>query len=97
MPAAQAGITAGDIITKFDGVAVSGPGDLQQLVERVNVGDKKDVEILRDGKPMTLSVAPKPMPDDVMFASRQRRSPATKPRNRAKPSKPVKSVCTCPN
>jgi serine protease Do len=72
MPAAQAGITAGDIITKFDGVAVSGPGDLQQLVERVNVGDKKDVEILRDGKPMTLSVAPKPMPDDVMFASRQR-------------------------
>jgi serine protease Do len=74
-PAAEAGFAAGDIVTKFGGVAINGPSELQQLVERVSVGEKKDVEILRDGKPMTLSVSPKPLPDEVVFASRQRPQP----------------------
>ncbi len=68
-PAAEAGFAAGDVITRFEGVDINGPAELQQLVERVNVGDKQSVEVLRDGKTLTLSVAPKPLPEDVIFAS----------------------------
>ncbi len=68
-PAEEAGFQPGDIVTKFSGEAVAGPAELQLLVERVPIGSKHAVEVLRDGKSVTLSVAPKALPDELVFAS----------------------------
>ncbi|HEX3727721.1 MAG TPA: PDZ domain-containing protein, partial [Pirellulales bacterium] len=59
------GFEPGDIITKFDGQKVVNTNELQQLVERVPLDAKRDVEVLRDGKPLTLHVVPKALPKDL--------------------------------
>jgi S1-C subfamily serine protease len=71
-PAAKAGIRAGDvsaqvggnnlilggdILTKVDGQSITGPGGLQAIIGRHKVGDKVKVDLLRSGKPMTVTVA----------------------------------------
>ena len=61
-PAATAGFEAGDVVTKFGDHAISGPGVLQGLVERVPVDSTQTVEILRDGKTKTLHVVTKSLP-----------------------------------
>ena len=71
-PADQAGLQPGDIILKFGKTEVNGPGELQQVVERVTVGSKQSLEILRDGERMNLSVVPKAMPSQIQFASAER-------------------------
>ncbi len=68
-PAAEAGFEAGDVITKFGGQKVSSPGELQQLVERVAMDSKQDVEVLRDGKTLTLHVTAKPLPKEFALAN----------------------------
>jgi serine protease Do len=70
-PAAEAGFMPGDIVTEFSGTSVDGPAELQRLVERVPIGSKHSVEVLRDGKAMTLTVAPKALPDELVFASQR--------------------------
>jgi serine protease Do len=67
-PAAEAGFQDGDIVTKFGGQAVAGPSDLQALVERVPLDSKQEVEVLRDGKKLTLHMTAKALPKD--FAER---------------------------
>jgi len=47
--AEAAGIKAGDIIKKVDGVAVFDSPDLQEKIGRLNPGDKVKLTILRDG------------------------------------------------
>ena len=49
-PAAQAGILAGDIITRFDGHKVKEQGDLPHVVGRTRPGREVDVELMRKGK-----------------------------------------------
>lgn len=71
-PAAAAGIEAGDIILKFADTRVKDAAELQQVVERSPVDSKQQVEILRDGKTMTVSVVPKEMPSDIALASAER-------------------------
>ncbi|HUY91087.1 MAG TPA: Do family serine endopeptidase [Pirellulales bacterium] len=61
-PAAKAGFEAGDVITEYAGKAVHSPRDLQHLVERTEVESKQAVKVLRDGKPVELSVVVKPLP-----------------------------------
>ncbi|VAX39090.1 HtrA protease/chaperone protein [hydrothermal vent metagenome] len=55
-PAAKAGIQVGDVITKFAGKKPTGIENLARLVTRRNVGEKVNVEILRDGKTIQLKV-----------------------------------------
>jgi serine protease Do len=56
-PGAKAGLKPGDVIEKFDGKAVSQPRQLQGLVEQAKIGPKYEMSIVRNGKPMKLSLA----------------------------------------
>jgi serine protease Do/serine protease DegQ len=47
----HAGIKTGDIITAVNGVSVKSPTELRNTVGLMRVGDKVDVELLRDGQP----------------------------------------------
>jgi serine protease Do len=68
-PAAAAGFEPYDVITRFGGKKVDNPRQLQELVERVPLDAKQDVEVMRKGKTMTLSVTPRAMPMDEMQRS----------------------------
>lgn len=49
-PAEEAGIQAGDIITKFDGKKVKEMRDLPRIVADTEVGKTVSIQLLRDGK-----------------------------------------------
>jgi serine protease Do len=53
-PADKAGIKNGDVIRKFDGRTVQGSGQLTATVTNMNPGTEVALDILRDGKPMTI-------------------------------------------
>lgn len=55
-PAAKAGFKAGDIILKFNGHTIQRSRDLPPLVGSTPVGNVVPIEILRDGKHLTLKV-----------------------------------------
>ncbi len=76
-PAAEAGLQELDVVTTFDDQAVDGPRTLQEVVERSAIGQQHKVAVLREGKPMTLSVAVKPLPD--RFGQRQERGKRVAP------------------
>jgi serine protease Do len=52
--AAKAGMKAGDVITNFNGSAVSDPQDLRRRIQNLNDGDEFTVTVMRDRKPVTL-------------------------------------------
>lgn len=60
-PAAKAGIRPGDIIVEFDGksVAAETEDDLNKFtvdISQVAIGQKKQIKLIRDGKPMIVTV-----------------------------------------
>lgn len=55
-PGAKAGLQIGDVITEIDGQKVSDAGELQVLVGQKQPGTKIAVEVLRNGKHMSLPV-----------------------------------------
>jgi len=55
-PARDAGILAGDVITRFDGQPVSDAGDLTRRVADAPIGEAVPVVVLRDGASETLRV-----------------------------------------
>lgn len=63
-PAAAAGIQPGDIISAFNGKEVVTSADLPHLVGRTKVGDKVNLDIVRQGKAKTLKVQIGLLPDD---------------------------------
>ena len=67
-PAAAAGVQPLDVITGFDGRDIEGPRDLQQVVERSEIGRQHSLRVLRDGKPLTLEIAVRPLPTDLTAA-----------------------------
>jgi serine protease Do len=64
-PAADAGVQDLDVVTAFDDQAVDGPRTLQELVEKSAIGQPHRLTVLRDGKPLTLSIAVKPLPEKI--------------------------------
>lgn len=54
--AAEAGVQVGDIITKFNGEAVTSASDLMLDVRSMSPGDKVTLELNRDGKTETVEV-----------------------------------------
>jgi len=72
-PADKAGIKPGDVITSFDGksLAAENEDDLTKFtlnIAQAKIGEKKEIEIFRDGKTRTFSVEigqkPKVKPDE---------------------------------
>ena len=54
--AAKAGLQTGDVITQFDGNAVTTPAQLGNAVAQHNVGDQVKVTFTRDGQSKTVTV-----------------------------------------
>lgn len=54
-PAATAGVRRGDIITAVDGVLVRNTGQLRNVIAAAGKEKPVKLDLLRDGKPMTLS------------------------------------------
>jgi serine protease Do len=69
-PALAAGFKPGDTIIKADGTEISDARDLSRKVARFTPGKSVKVDIVRDGKPMTVTVKIGTMPNDVRMASR---------------------------
>lgn len=67
-PAAEAKLEQEDVVLKFDGKDVHGTRDLQSIVERMKIGSSYPMEVLRDGKHMTLHVKVREMPHDFAAA-----------------------------
>ncbi|HEY3850457.1 MAG TPA: Do family serine endopeptidase [Steroidobacteraceae bacterium] len=53
--AARAGIKAGDVIQKYNGNPITDAGQLSVQVNATAPGEKATLDIMRDGKPMTLT------------------------------------------
>ena len=53
--AARAGIKAGDVIQKYNGNPIADAGQLSVQVNATAPGEKATLDIMRDGKPMTLT------------------------------------------
>jgi serine protease Do len=49
-PAEKSGIKRGDIITKVNNEEVDSPGELQDKIRNIEIGEKANIEIVRDGK-----------------------------------------------
>jgi Do/DeqQ family serine protease len=55
-PAEKAGIRQGDVITRFAGKEIRDARQLQLVVADTPIGQKVDVEVFRDGKPLIIPV-----------------------------------------
>ncbi len=49
-PAEKSGIKRGDIITKVNNEEVDSPGELQDKIRSIEIGEKANIEVVRDGK-----------------------------------------------
>lgn len=61
-PAAEAAIQRGDLIQKFDGHPVRNILELRRLVSQVELDKKVEVQVSRQGKPVTVSATIKEQP-----------------------------------
>ena len=77
-PAADAGVKRGDTIISFQGRKVSDPGSLQRAVTRTAVGSDVKMEVIRDGKTLTLNTILVEHPDSRTVASVSSSSETTK-------------------
>jgi serine protease Do len=68
-PAARAGIKPGDVITKVDGRTVDTPNTLSRLIASSEPGVSANIEVIRDGKRTTFSVALSERRDEAIVAS----------------------------
>ncbi|MCZ7585906.1 MAG: DegQ family serine endoprotease [Deltaproteobacteria bacterium] len=64
-PAEKAQLKSGDVIVRFDGKDVAASRDLPIIVADTEIGKSVNVEIVRDGKTMTVEVEIGLMPDDA--------------------------------
>jgi serine protease Do len=69
-PALAAGFKPGDTILKADSEDISDARDLAKKVARIAPNKSINVDIIRDGKPMTLAVKIGTMPNDKSVASK---------------------------
>lgn len=68
-PAAKADIQAGDVILQLDGKQVFSPRNLQGIVEKLTIGKKYKMQLLRNGKRKTIEVSVYEMPAASPVAS----------------------------
>ena len=75
-PAEKAGFKRGDVIVAFDGKEINESNDLPLIVSTTTVGKKVDVDILRDGKKMTLQAKLGELPEEEEPAIASRETPS---------------------
>lgn len=75
-PALKAGLRQGDVITTYDGKPVGQLSDLPRLVADTTAGKTVPVEVLRNGKPETISVEIAKLPGSQQVASAEENGPA---------------------
>ncbi len=68
-PASKAGLKSGDVITAYNGHAIRSANDLPPIVAATPVGQIATLEVLRDSKPLTLSVQVAAMPETQELAA----------------------------
>jgi serine protease Do len=76
-PAGKSGIQPGDIIVRFNGREVERSSALPPMVGLVQPGETVPVELVRDGRVMTLDVTIEELPDAPEIASSRAQSSAT--------------------
>ncbi len=64
-PAKEGGLERGDIIVAFDGKDITTPNELQRIVASTTPEKRVKVEVIRDGKTVTLTVKVGIMPDEL--------------------------------
>ena len=65
-PAQKAGILAGDIISKFNKMPVTGVTNLSRIIAESAVGETLNFEILRNGEVLNIKVKAQKMPDNTL-------------------------------
>jgi serine protease Do len=68
-PASKAGVQPGDVITSFDGHPVAKAGELPRLVADTKVGSTATLQVIRNDKPLTLSLQIAEMPGNPQEAA----------------------------
>jgi serine protease Do len=63
-PAMKAGVKANDIVTAVNGKETKNRGDLRRSVSAIHPGEKAELQILREGKSMSLSMIVAKRPDE---------------------------------
>jgi serine protease Do len=61
-PAAEAGVEEQDVIVAFNGERITGPRELQEAVERTEIGKQRSITVLRDGQEKKLDIVIKALP-----------------------------------
>jgi len=74
----KAGVQAGDVIVAIDGYAIKKSHDLPIKVARHQPGDKVTLEVIRNGKRISIPVVVEAMPDDVASQARSTQKTAAK-------------------
>jgi predicted metalloprotease with PDZ domain len=87
-PAAEAGVKAGDVIVAIDSKAVTTGREIVKAMEAIEPGDKIELGLRRDGKPLKLAVEARPL-GRVLIAG-----PGAMPAIRALP--PVPPIAALP-
>lgn len=67
-PAEKGGIRAGDILTAIEGKVIRSIGDLRAILEKVGIGEKLEISLLREGREFVVTLTVEEMPIDVMDA-----------------------------
>lgn len=70
-PAMKGGLRKGDLIRKIDGREIRDSNDLINIVSHLEVGQKVDIIILRNGKEMALNVTIGQRPKEEVLVSRK--------------------------
>ena len=78
-PAAEAGLQAGDVITKLDGEEVKDAGDLTVKIGQMKPGDKVELTLLRNGAEKTVNVALAPQTAETASATGSQPTPPLGP------------------
>jgi serine protease Do len=68
-PAAKARLRAGDVIVAYDGHPIARSSDLPRLVAATPIGQTATIQVLREGKPLTLSVQIAELPEPQQLAA----------------------------
>jgi serine protease Do len=82
-PAEAAGLQPGDIILRYAGADIATPQQLQILIEQTAIGETRNIEVIRDGQAIQISVTLAELPaqrgDAELKRGREKSDSPTKP------------------